>query len=64
MLSISVQHRFADVAAGTYSSFAWTADGHVLAWGLNNYGQLGLPGQVCMWGSTHHTFGVCCNLIY
>ena len=33
------------MAAGTYSTFARTADGHVYAWGLNNYGQLGLPGQ-------------------
>ncbi len=32
-----------DVAAGTYSSFALTGDGRVEAWGLNNYGQLGLP---------------------
>lgn len=32
-----------DVAAGTYSSFALTSDGRVEAWGLNNYGQLGLP---------------------
>jgi regulator of chromosome condensation len=34
-----------DVAAGTYSSFALASNGHVLAWGLNNYGQLALPGQ-------------------
>lgn len=33
------------MAAGTYSTFARTADGQVYAWGLNNYGQLGLPGQ-------------------
>ena len=33
----------ADVSAGTYTSFASTTDGHVFAWGLNNYGQLGLP---------------------
>lgn len=37
--------RITDVAAGTYSTFARTADGQVYAWGLNNYGQLGLPGQ-------------------
>ncbi len=29
--------------AGTYTSFARTTDGHVFVWGLNNYGQLGLP---------------------
>lgn len=28
---------------GSYSSFAITSSGHVYAWGLNNYGQLGLP---------------------
>ncbi|KAK9812149.1 hypothetical protein WJX73_000352 [Symbiochloris irregularis] len=30
-----------DLGAGNYSSFAVTAQGHVWAWGLNNYGQLG-----------------------
>ncbi len=35
-----------DFACGTYSSFALAAGGHVFAWGLNNYGQLALPGQV------------------
>ncbi len=37
-----LHHSMVDVAAGTYSSFALTADGAVEAWGLNNYGQLGL----------------------
>ena len=40
---LSVGRRLADVYAGTYTSFARTTDGHVFAWGLNNYGQLGLP---------------------
>jgi alpha-tubulin suppressor-like RCC1 family protein len=31
------------VAAGADHSLALTASGHVLAWGMNNYGQLGLP---------------------
>ena len=30
------------MAAGQYSSFAITGDKHVFAWGLNNFGQLGL----------------------
>ena len=34
-----------DVNCGTYATFALTADGSVFAWGLNNYGQLALPGQ-------------------
>ncbi len=35
-----------DVAAGNYSTFAVTQNGQVWAWGLNNYGQLGLEGEV------------------
>ena len=31
-----------DVACGSYHSLALTEDGHLFAWGLNNYGQLGL----------------------
>lgn len=34
-----------DVNCGTYATFATTADGHVFAFGLNNYGQLALPGE-------------------
>lgn len=34
----------ADVAAGQYASFAITGEGRVEAWGLNNYGQLGISG--------------------
>ena len=39
--------KIVDFACGTYSSFAVAAGGHCFAWGLNNYGQLALPGQVC-----------------
>lgn len=39
---------FVDIAAGSYSSFSVDDKGHVFAWGLNNYHQLGLPGKV--WG--------------
>ena len=35
-----------DIAAGNYSTFAVTQSGQVWAWGLNNYGQLGLQGEV------------------
>ena len=34
------------IAAGPYTSFACTDDGHVFAWGLNNYGQLGFASKV------------------
>ncbi len=33
-----------EVNCGTYATFATTSDGHILAFGLNNYGQLALPG--------------------
>lgn len=36
--------RIVDVEAGQYSSFAVTSEGRVEAWGLNNYGQLGIQG--------------------
>jgi alpha-tubulin suppressor-like RCC1 family protein len=33
-----------DIFCGTYSSFAIVGRrGHLMAWGLNNCGQLGLP---------------------
>lgn len=35
-----------DIATGSYSSFAVTAKGNVFAWGLNNYGQLGVSSKV------------------
>lgn len=34
---------FADVWAGSYSTYALTSDGDVLVCGLNNYNQLGVP---------------------
>ena len=48
-----------DVAAGTYSSFAVSADGRVEAWGLNNYGQLALPAST----AAHHTPNVVGGLL-
>jgi hypothetical protein len=36
----------AQIAAGARSSFALTPDGRVLAWGANEYGQLGLGGKM------------------
>lgn len=35
-----------DVACGSYASYAVDEAGHVWAWGLNQYGQLGLPDLV------------------
>jgi alpha-tubulin suppressor-like RCC1 family protein len=37
--------KITDFACGTYSTFALAQGGRVYAWGLNNYGQLALPGQ-------------------
>ena len=37
--------RVTDVACGIYGTFALAEGGLVLAWGLNNYGQLALEGQ-------------------
>lgn len=34
------------VAAGSYHSFALTEDGKVYAWGLNNFGELGIEGNM------------------
>ena len=48
-----------DVAAGTYSSFAVSADGRVEAWGLNNYGQLALPAST----AAHHTPNIVSGLL-
>jgi len=39
-----VNSRIVDVNCGTYATFATSADGHIYAFGLNNYGQLALPG--------------------
>jgi alpha-tubulin suppressor-like RCC1 family protein len=39
-----ISNKIVDVNCGTYATFATTADGHFHAFGLNNYGQLALPG--------------------
>lgn len=36
---------FVDIATGTDHSFAVHKDGSVFAWGLNNYGQTGIPSK-------------------
>jgi regulator of chromosome condensation len=36
--------RILDVNCGTYTTFVTVEGGHVLGWGLNNYGQLATPG--------------------
>ncbi|KAK9838520.1 hypothetical protein WJX81_004867 [Elliptochloris bilobata] len=41
--------RIVDVACGTYATFALAEGGAVFAWGLNNYGQLALPGLEPVW---------------
>ena len=45
-----------DVNCGTYATFAITSDDHIFAFGLNNYGQLALPGGPA-W-SRHRLFGL------
>jgi regulator of chromosome condensation len=44
--------KIVDVNAGTYSTFALAEDGTVWAWGLNNYGQLGLKGEAPVFSPT------------
>ena len=39
------RRKVVDVCCGTYHTFATVDDGHVYACGLNNYGQLGIPGH-------------------
>ena len=39
-----VSTKIVDVNCGTYATFATTLDGQFQAFGLNNYGQLALPG--------------------
>ncbi|KAI3438963.1 hypothetical protein D9Q98_001377 [Chlorella vulgaris] len=45
-------NRISDVNCGTYGTFATTSSGQILAFGLNNYGQLALPGQVPVYAPT------------
>ena len=53
-----------EVATGSYSSFALTEEGQVWAWGLNQYGQLGIPGEVSrqhILGALYHAGAVRCG---
>ena len=43
---VSIHTPVVDVACGHWATYAIDEAGHVWAWGLNNYGQLGMPGQV------------------
>ena len=45
---VSVHSSIVDVACGSYATYAVDEAGNVWAWGLNNYGQLGLSGQVSL----------------
>ncbi len=57
---VSTHSPLVDVACGSYSSYAFDEEGHVWAWGLNQYGQLGLSELVlsanlrCLWSVRHH----------
>ncbi|GAB4814630.1 hypothetical protein N2152v2_001676 [Parachlorella kessleri] len=50
--SRGVSGRIVDVNCGTYATFAVTSDGHIFAFGLNNYGQLALPGLAPVYAPT------------
>lgn len=43
---VSVNTKIVDIACGSYASYAVDEAGKTWAWGLNNYGQIGLLGQV------------------
>ena len=43
---VSVHSRIVDIACGSYTSYAVDEAGKTWAWGLNNYGQVGLQGEV------------------
>ena len=45
---VSVHTSIVDIACGSYATYAVDEEGNVWAWGLNNYGQLGMPGQVSL----------------
>ena len=58
--ALSISHaalQMVEVATGSYGSFALTEEGHVWAWGLNQYGQLGIPGEVSNFA---HQWGLFC----
>ncbi len=40
--SRGVKTKFSDVFCGSYTTYAYTQSRHLFAWGLNNYGQLGV----------------------
>ncbi|KAK9819199.1 hypothetical protein WJX74_002113 [Apatococcus lobatus] len=42
---VKASSKIVDIAAGPYTCFVCTDDGHVFAWGLNNYGQLGFASK-------------------
>ncbi|KAL3156070.1 hypothetical protein ABBQ32_013058 [Trebouxia sp. C0010 RCD-2024] len=42
---VSVHSPIVDIACGSYATYAVDEAGNTWAWGLNNYGQLGMPGQ-------------------
>lgn len=44
--------KIAKVAAGSYHSFAVTTEGRVYAWGLNNFGELGVEDDMGVDGAT------------
>eukprot|EP00193_Tetraselmis_chui_P008055 CAMPEP_0177758854 /NCGR_PEP_ID=MMETSP0491_2-20121128/4413_1 /TAXON_ID=63592 /ORGANISM="Tetraselmis chuii, Strain PLY429" /LENGTH=376 /DNA_ID=CAMNT_0019274629 /DNA_START=108 /DNA_END=1235 /DNA_ORIENTATION=+ len=49
--TVSAKSKPLDVDCGTYSTFLWTTDGKLDAWGLNNYGQLAHKDNV-LWKPT------------
>ncbi|KAI0693747.1 RCC1/BLIP-II [Cytidiella melzeri] len=63
------------IATGSRSSFAKTSDGRVLGWGANQFGQIGLggnitleaitvPTEVILWRSTPQTMRTTCLDVY
>ena len=55
---VSVHTIIVDVACGSYATYAVDEAGNVWAWGLNNYGQLGMEGQVSLCLHTHFAFSI------
>lgn len=43
---VSSHNKIVDIACGSYASYAVDEVGNTWAWGLNNYGQVGMQGQV------------------
>lgn len=64
---VSVNTKIVDIACGSYASYAVDEAGKTWAWGLNNYGQIGLLGEVRSlpyWHATHLVVHVdtCANM--